>query len=160
MFVNPSMPNLTDFTTYVYAQGVSSTDLPSNSDYLVWALGYALNTALAPPPTMGGSYVNGALTASPYVMAVYQLGMHHLVMIAQDVSPSTTFTDLRTKYGFLTFTAGPIVSSEDQGTNETLMEVEWMKSMTLSAMELLKSPWGRMYLQYAQSYGPNIVGVS
>lgn len=160
MFTNPSTPNLADFTTYVYAQGVPSADLPSNSDYLVWSLGYAQDVALQAAPGTGGSYVGTVLTAAPYVIAVYNLGLHHLIKIAQDVSPSTFFATQRANFKLNQFVAGPIIASADQSTSESLLAPDWMKTMTMQSLDLLKTPWGRMYLEYAQMYGPNIVGVS
>jgi hypothetical protein len=150
-FVNPTTPNLADFTTFVYEQGVPQVDLPSNSVYLTWALTYAENIALIPP---------GDMPSIIYVLAVYNLGMHHLLMIAQDVSGQTFFQAQRTAFMLLSFVAGPVSASGDQGTNQTLLVADWMKNMTLSSLDLLKTPWGRSYIQYAQSYGPNIIGVS
>ncbi len=151
MFTNPTTPNLTDFTTFVYNQGVLPVNLPSTSEYLVWSLDYAGNIALAPPP---------AMPSIVYVMAIYNLGMHHLLKIAQDVTGSNFFQTQRQAYNLLSFTAGPVISSQDQATQTNLEVSEWMKTMTLSALDYLKTPWGREYLAYAQSYGPNIVGVS
>lgn len=158
-FINPSAPNLADFTTFVYAQGVASANLPPSSDYLIWALNYGGFVALIPPPGMPTVMIVPD-HAPPYVMAVYNVGMHQLLKIAQDISPSTYFSDLRKTYNFLSFIAGPIIASSDQSTGETLLAADWMKSMTLSALDLLKTPWGRDYLAYAQAYGPNIVGIS
>jgi hypothetical protein len=159
-FVDPSNPNLADFTTFVYSQGVPTADLPSNSEYLVWSLGYAQNTAMLPPAQLVQSYVGTTLTASPYVMAVYNLGMHRLLYIAQDVSPSTYFTGLRKEFALLSFRAGPIISSADQATSETMLSLEWMKDMPMQSLDLIKTPWGVFYLQYAQMFGPNLFGVS
>lgn len=159
-FIDPSNPNLADFTTFVYNQGVASTDLPSNSVYLFWSLGYAQNTAMIPPAQLVQSYVGATLSTSPYAMAVYNLGMHRLLYVAQDISPSTYFTSLRKEFSLLSFSAGPIVSSSDQSTSESMLAPEWMKNMPLQALDLLKTPWGRFYLEYAQMYGPNLFGVS
>ena len=150
-FVDPTTPNLADFTTYVQNQGVSVAVLPVNSEYLTWALTYAENVALLPPALM---------PSIVYVIAVYQLGMHHLLKIAQDQPGQTFFTTQRTTYKLLTFTPGVVGAASDEGTAETLLVPDFMKGLTLSALDLLKTPWGRDYLDYAQQYGPNIVGVS
>jgi len=159
-FVDPSNPNLADFTTFVYNQGVPTADLPSNSEYLVWSLGYAQNTAMLPPAQLAQSYVGATLTASPYVMAVYNLGMHRLLYIAQDTAPSTYFAGLRKEFALLSFRAGPIISSADQATSESMLAIEWMKDMPMQSLDLIKTPWGVFYLQYAQMFGPNLFGVS
>ncbi len=151
MFTNPTLPNATDFYTFVINQGVPTSDLPSTSDYLTWALAYGEGIALLPP-----SFMPPIL----YVMAVYNLGMHHLIKVAQDLPNQFYFTNARTTFGMLSFVAGPVAASADGATSETLVTADWMKDMTLSALELLKTPFGRSYLEYAQSYGPNICGVS
>ncbi|MHB8914742.1 MAG: hypothetical protein ACYC4K_02895 [Thiobacillus sp.] len=150
-FIDPTTPNAADFYTFVTNQGVPTADLPSTSEYLTWALAYGQNIALLPPPLM---------PAIVYVMAVYNLGMHQLIKVAQDIPNYTFFTNARTQFGILSFMAGPIVASGDGQTSETLLSADWMKGMTLSALDLLKTPFGRSYLEYAQAYGPNIVGVS
>ena len=150
MFTDPTTPNLTDFYTFVTGQGVPTTSISSTSEYLSWSLAYGENIALYPP---------GNMPSILYVMAVYNLGLHHLLKVAQDVS-GTFFTDSRATFGLLAFSAGPVISAEDGTTNDTLQPAEWMKTMTLQSLGLLKTPWGRAYLEYAQSYGPNIVGVS
>lgn len=150
-FVDPTTPNATDFYTFVTNQGVPTGDLPSTSEYLTWALAYGQNIALLPPPNMPSIL---------YVVAVYNLGMHHLLKLAQDLAGYTYFTNARTQFGMLSFTAGPIVASADGATSETLLVAEWMKGLTLSALDLLKTPYGRSYMEYAQAYGPNIVGCS
>ena len=151
MFVNPAIPNAADFYTFVTNQGVPTADLPSTSDYLTWALAYAENTALVSPPGM---------PAIVYVLAVYNLGTHHLLKVAQDLAGQTFFTTSRQQFGMLTFTAGPVVSSSDVTTSESLLSADWMANMPLQALGLLKTPYGIAYLEYAQMYGSNIVGVS
>ena len=147
-FANPTYPNLADFTTYVYNQGVPAAALPSNSLWLSWAYDYAVDVA------MNATTIPSIL----YVLAVYNAGTHRLFQIAQDVSGQTYFTDARKQYDLLAFTAGPVISSGDQVTSQTLVQPEWMKNMTLSANNLLKTPWGQEYLSYSQMYGPTVVG--
>lgn len=159
-FTDPSHPNIADFETYVYSQGITTAELPTGSDYAVWALGYAENIAIEPPPGLPQATVSGTLTASPYVMAVYNLGMHRLLFVAQDQAGQTTFADLRKEFGLLSFQAGPIISASDQSTSESMAKPDWMDSMTLQSLTLLKTPWGRFYLEYAQMYGRTLWGIS
>lgn len=150
-FIDPTTPNLADFTTFVLNQGVPSGDLPTGSPYLEWAFTYADDVALVPPASMPSIL---------YVIAVYNLGMHHLLMIGQDQTGYTFFSDSRTSFGLMSFSAGVVSSSADQGTSTTLTVGKWMDDLPLQALGLLKTPWGRAYLEYAQMYGPTIVECS
>lgn len=165
-FVNPSAPNLADFLIFISNQpnAPNSTELPSNSLYPTWAFNQALDIALS----------GGALPSILYVLAVYNLAYHLLLKIAQDVPGQTYFTQAQTLYGLLSvqttlngqtvgpsaWSAGVVSSAGDQGTNTTLEVPEWTQTLTLQANDLLKTSWGRYYLDYAQSYGPTIVDVT
>jgi len=151
-FVDPATPNQADFDTFAYNQGITTAELPADSDYLVWAYQYGVSwttqtaSALMPAPS--------------YVLACYNLGFHYLLKVAQDQSGQTFFADQRTKYSLLTFVAGAVISSADQGTSQTLSASKSLEDLSLLGMDALKTPWGQAWLQYEQAYGPNIVGVS
>lgn len=149
-FVDPSTPNLADFTTFVYNQGVTTAELPNNSQYLTWAFNHAVNItsteATMPPPE--------------YPLAVYNGGFHYLLKIAQDQAGQTFFQTARATYNLLSFVAGAVITSNDQGTGDTLSNPEFLQGMTVSALDFLKTPWGQNYLAFTQQYGPNIVGYS
>lgn len=151
MPINALVPNLTDFTAFVYAQGVTTAELPTNSPYLQASLDYAENMVIDSPPN---------ISAVIYVDAVYNLGFHKLLKITPDQTGQTFFADSRKQYGLLSFVAGPVVVAGDQGTGDSLLPAEWMKDMTLLANDCLKTPWGQSFLMYQQDYGPTIVGVS
>ena len=155
MFTNSSQPNLTDFYTFVTNQGVPSSDLPSTSEYLAWALNYALEVAL-PGPQIGAGLAG---YAGSYVMATYNLGLHQLLKVAQDVS-GNFFATARQTYGLTSPKVGVVMASEDQGTSQTLVVPEFFSRLTLSDLDLMKTPYGREYLSYAQMYGSTIVGYS
>jgi hypothetical protein len=121
------------------------------SPYLAWAFSVAIGVALIPPACM---------PPLMYVLAVYNLGMHQLLKVAQDQSGQTFFSAQRKAFNLLTFQAGPVAASADQATSETLVTADFIKGLTMQGLDLLNTPWGREYLAYAQSYGPNIVGVS
>ena len=217
-FSNPTTPNLADFITFVYSNGVGNTQLPfgvlsavtvdtsgnltatsvsgtvaagmvligtglSNntiletfnsstltgtvspfpssavsdptvnawSPYLAWAFGQASGAALDPPP---------CLAPIIWVLATYNLGMHILIRIAQDVSGQTFFQGLRTSFKIGSFIAGVLTNAGDEGTNAGLLIPEAFKKLSLGNLDLLKTPYGREYLMYIQQYGPTIVGVS
>ena len=149
-FSNPSVPNQADFNTFVYNQGITTTVLPTNSLYLTWSFDYALNNTFTVPQIPG----------TIYSLAVYNYGLHNLMMTAQDQTGQTYFSDYRAANNLLSFVIGPVVSSTDQGTGETLANAEWAQHISISAASLLKTPWGQQYLSYSQQYGPNIIGFS
>lgn len=159
-FADPSTPNAADFLLFVREQGVLVAYLPDNSDYLTWALGYAQNICIPAPASLSQTYVGATLSASPYVLAVYNLGVHRLLMIAQDQDNQTFFTDQRKVFSLMSFTPGPIQSSADQSTSESMVVPDWVKMLPLQSLSLLKTPWGRFYLEYAQMFGPELFGVS
>lgn len=76
-------PSLTGFTGFVRTNANIGTNyLPDGSPWLQWAYGQAVNIvnpALRAMGTQQGVY-------TPYTLAVYYLGTHILVEIAQDVS--------------------------------------------------------------------------
>lgn len=219
-FVNPTTPNLPDFITFSQAQGLSATYLSPTSPYYQWALTYAQDVTNNVPQ----------MAAIEYVIAVYNLGFHHLLMIAQDQSglgitslawasgqvtvtttaaltasvgstvnfvisgtvplayngtyscvvtgtntfmyalatnPGTVtqvgtfgtnfFATQRATYHLLSFSAGAISSSADQGTSENTINPEFFKYLTFSDLNVMLTPWGRAYLAYAQTYGPTVV---
>lgn len=88
-----------------------------------------------------------------YAMAVYNLGGAFLVDFAQDVPPSTYWTDLRNKLNINAFQPGIINSAADQGTSEGSFIPSIMQGLTMFDLQLLKSPWGRAYLAIAGEWG-------
>ncbi len=149
-WTNPNAPNLTDFTTFVLNQGVPTADLPSGDEYLTYAFNWAINLCLTVP----------SMPAQIYILAVYNLGTHRLIRIAPDQTGQTWFTDARQQYGLLVLKPGVVLASGDQGTSQTLVVPEWYQHLPLQAQDLLKTPWGREYIDYAQMAGTYVVGVS
>lgn len=111
---------------------------------------YASQPIYPTPPTPG--------TPSLYAYAVYNLGCAMLLEFAQDdpnaEPPFNTFwNDLRTKLGIYSATYGMVNAAADQGTSEAMYIPEIIKGMTLLDLQLMKSPWGRMYLMIAGQWG-------
>ena len=217
-FSNPTTPNLADFITFVYSNGVGNTQLPfgvlsavtvdtsgnltvtsvsgtvaagmvligtglSNntiletfnsstltgtvspfpssavsdptvnawSPYLTWAFGQATGASPDPPPL---------LAPIIWVLATYNLGMHVLLRIAQDVSGQTFFQTNRATFKLGSFVSGVLSASNDENTGVQLVVPEAFKKLSLGNLDLLKTPYGQEYLMYIQQYGPTIVGVS
>lgn len=136
------------------AMQITPAQLPDSSIFLT----YAFNVAV--------DIVNLALAqASPdiYTLAVYNLGGSNLVNYAPDPPgappvpgsnpPLPFFAKLRATYGTADFVAGVVQASGDQGTNNSLLVQDALKTITLADLQLLKDPWGRTYLQFAQKFG-------
>ena len=89
-----------------------------------------------------------------YAFAVYNLGCALLLEFAQDIPPSTFWSDLRNSLGINSFNFGIIESAHDQGTGQASYIPDAVKGMTLMDLQLAKSPWGRKYLMIAGEWGP------
>jgi hypothetical protein len=63
------------------------------------------------------------------------------------------FANARRQFGINSFVAGVISSSADVSTSESLLVPDQMKTLTLSNLQNLKTPWGRQYLAFAMQYG-------
>lgn len=138
-------PTFEGFKSFVYGvMGVPVAALPDNSPSLVVAYAVALET------------VNCSFAAvAPYVyeLMVYNFGGDFLVNFAPDQPNSTYFKDLRASLGLNSFVAGVIESSHDETTGQSILVPDIFKEMNLSEVQLLKTPWGRAYLGWAQKYG-------
>lgn len=137
-------PTLDGYIAWLREQGFTDTALPADSMFL--ALTYENSLAT----------VNRALiSASPiiYTLAVYNLGADFLINWTPDQPGSTFFVDLRKGYGVLDFSPGVVSSSSDNGTSTSLMNPDFLKGLTMGNLQNLKTPYGRQYLAWAQSYG-------
>ena len=144
---------------------MSGSTIPTQAGFLLWVrsrmavpvdalpddsvfIAYAYDVAIA--------IANPELAAVPpiYMLAVYNLAGDNLVNFAPDVPPSTYWSDLRTSFATFAFAPGVVTSSSDSGTSTSLLNPEQMKDFTLANLQNLKTPYGRQYLAWAQSYGP------
>ncbi len=74
-FVNPTTPNVADFTTFLQTSvGIPTSALPTNSPWIT----YAFNQAVALTLQIA------QVTAIEYVLAVYNCGTHILIKITPD----------------------------------------------------------------------------
>jgi len=117
--------------------------LPADSPFLGIAFGIAIDI------------VNRQFRKMPQVYAqmVYNLGGDTLINIAPDQPGQTFFVDLRKQFNCLGFVGGVIQSSGDESTNESMVVPEQIKMFTIANLNNLKTPYGRTYIGYAQSYG-------
>jgi hypothetical protein len=160
-FVTPGTPNLPDFLTFLAGLQIPSAALPSNSAFP----GYALNQAIAlvnNPP--------GVVLPDPvmYSLACYNCATHLLILITPDQPGQTWFATSRGNnptstppgFGLNTISQGLVASSSDNGTSSTLASPDWAKGLTIGQLGFMKTPWGRRYLDWNQSFGPTIVGLT
>ncbi len=153
-FVTPGTPNLADFLTFAQAQGVPAGEIPAANGTQFqpqWALDDAIDRVI------GQNTVAQSSQIMRYVMAVYNLALHEWIMQGDDIFPLTFFATQRAQYNVFAFVPGVINSAGDQGTAGGITVPDALKGLTLADLELIKTPWGMRYAQYAQRYGPNIV---
>lgn len=144
-------PNVTDLTTFLRTvAGIPTTALPDNSGYITWALSYAEEDTLRVLAYVGQDY---------YCFAVYLLATSFLINWCPDQVGQTYFSDLRKQWGINSFVGGVISSSADQGTSESLLPPDFLKSLTPGQLQQLKDPFGRQALAMAADNGP-IWGIS
>lgn len=157
-------PTLAGFLAFIRGNmAINTTVLPDNAPVIPMAFQIAMDL------------VNCDLNlASPdiYTLAVYNLGGDNIINFAPDVQPPVPYaaTDnagelpffayLRSKWKLLDFNSGVVQSTGDEGTNVSLVVQEAAKNFTIANLQQLKTPWGRQYLAFAQSYGPTIWGLS
>ena len=154
-FLDVSTPNLPDFLTFLYFNAqITQAALPILSPYPQYALTAAIDLVLCP----------GAGGAILYVLAVYNCATHLLLGIAPDQPGQNYFTNTRSGAGqgfaLIAPSTGIVAASSDKTTSSTLASPDWAKGLTVSQLGFYKTPWGRDYLAYIQSYGPSIWGLS
>lgn len=99
-------------------------------------------------------------SADIYVLAIYNFGADRIFNFAPDVTGSTYFADQRKAWNLLTPTTGMVSSAGDEGTSTGILNIEAMKSFTLQDLQTFKTPYGRQYMAFAQTYGPTIWGMT
>lgn len=107
--------------------------------------------------------VNRAIElASPfqYAMAVYNLATDRLINYAPDIPDQTYWQDVRKDMNISTPAVGTVTASADQGSSVTVVSPEFLKTLTLADLQMMKTPWGREYLGIAQAFGPNLFGLT
>jgi hypothetical protein len=172
-------PTLAGFLLFVRnTMGISTAILPDNSPVIGMAFAVALaivNPQLKCAPALPqfdstGAQLNGG-GLSVYALAVYNLAGDNLLNYAQDLPDAEPVTGsgdpglpffawTRKQLNINGFVSGVIQSSGDNGTSVSLVVQEAAKDFTLANLQQLKTPYGRQYLAFAQSYGPTTWGIS
>lgn len=152
-FVAPNTPNMVDFLIFLGTSvGIPAQALPLGSPWPQYAFTQVLNLTLAP----------GVVPGILYSLAVYNGATHLLMAITPDQPGQNYFVTARSTSGFslVTPSTGLVVASTDEGTSVTLESPEWAKRMTVDQLQYFRTPWGRTWLQWQQSYGPTIVALT
>lgn len=140
-YASPSQAGFIEWCRTIMQAPVGA--IPDNSEFFTYAYDISIAT------------VNRALVVIPpiYTLAVYNLGGDILINITPDIPPSTFFADLRAGYKVFDFVAGVVTSAGDNGTSTGIQAADFTKELTLANLQNLKTPYGRQYLAWAQSYG-------
>ena len=141
-------PNTTDYLALIRGiMGIPLAALPD--DALV--IQYSFDASISGANLAFNALAMGQSTV--YANAVYNLAGDMLINFANDQDGRTYFKDLRTRFNINNFQPGVISSSSDTGTSTSLLNPEFMKTLTLSDLQNLKTPFGRQYLMIAQAQG-------
>jgi len=155
-FLTPTTPNVTDYLTFIRSGlGIGPVFLPDDSFWITATFNLAIGT------------VNLALTNATvgtngpyYTLSVYNFAADRLLNFALDQPGQSYFKDTRAALGLNSFAAGLVAASGDQGTSQTLEVIEAAKRMTITDLAMMKTPYGRAYLDFAQAYGSTIWGLT
>lgn len=150
------MVTLEAYQTFITnAMQIPTTALSPSSPQILMTLAIAeqvVNPALkvvSSPPLSTLGYTGPTI----YELAVYNLAADYLINFGNDIPGQTYFSDTRKTFGINDFVPGVITSSSDETTSESLLNSEFMKNLTMSDLQRVKTPWGRQYLMFANDYG-------
>ncbi len=153
-FITPGAPNIVDFLNWLAASvQIPAAALPAGAPWpqyaLTQAIGLVLNPPYAPAPVM-------------YTLAVYNCATHLVYAMTPDQPGQNYFATARSTkgYGLIAASTGLVAATSDESTSTTLASPEWAKGLTVAQLGFFKTPWGREYLSWQQSYGPTIVALS
>lgn len=138
-------PTLAGFTAWARVRlPVDRQQLPDNSPWLSNAFDVSIEL------------VNQTLRlVSPFVyeLAVYNLAASLLINFAPDQPGNSFFAGLRSDMRLGQFVPGVVASTADASTSTSLLNPDFMHTLTLDDLQRVKDPFGRQYLQFAQLYG-------
>lgn len=144
------------FTAWVVnVMGISTSVLPSDSPVIGVAYQVAWDTT--------SPWLN-ICSPNEYTLAVYNLAGHNVIVFAPDQPdappvpgsdpPQPYFAFTRKELKVNAWTPGVVTSTSDEGTSVSLLNPDFMKTFGMKDMTLLKTPWGRQYMEFAQRIGP------
>lgn len=161
MSIVDGTPSLAGFLLFIRnIMGISTAQLPDDAPSIPVA--YEVSLAV----------VNQFLRLVPpmYSFAVYNLAGDNLINWAQDPAgapdvpgstpPAKYFANARNVYKIFGFIGGVIQEAHDDNTGQSMAVPDSLKNLTIANLQMLKTPWGRYYMGIAQSFGPNVWGIS
>jgi hypothetical protein len=153
-FATPGQPNVPDYLTFIrQGLGIGQAFLPDDSLWIQATFDMAIGTV--------GLFLRCAdTTGNIYTLAVYNFAADRLLNFALDTPGECYFRDVRASLGINSFQPGLLTSSADQGTSQSFQVIESAKNMTITDLQMMKTPYGRVYLDFAQSYGSNVWGLT
>lgn len=153
-------PTLAGFQSFLTsAVGIPSGALAASSPTIVMAFNIAMVTVARPLEVFCFTDASGQ-QSSLFALAVYNLATANLFFYAQDQDGVNYFAEARAKWNLLGYIGGTIQSTGDQGTSQSMVVPEAAETFTLEDLQLIKTPWGRAYLQLAQKLGPSLFGIT
>lgn len=158
-------PTLAGYQSFVLnIMGISTSILPADSSYIAWSFAVAM-TVVNPALNFASSALPGLPSINIFALAVYNLAGDYLLNWAQDAVGAPIYKEtaenqglpffayMRYAYNLNGFVPGVITSSSDADTSQALVVPEALKTLMLSDLQNLKTPYGRQYLAWAQRYG-------
>lgn len=143
---------------------------------LAWAGGVVTATTAAPLPSnllVGSTFVTIVAGTTPVgysgtVSATVTAGNAFTYALASDPGAETVpgtysanfFASLRARWNVNAITTGLVSASNDESTGMSVLNPEQMKEFTLANLQQMKTPYGRAYLAFAQSYGQTLWGLT
>lgn len=143
-------PNRTGFVAFIRNSGITPAVLPDTSTDIDDALTLAIEIV---------SDLLAQVSTLVYEKAVYNLGVHNLIVDANDQSDQIYkdnlpyFAYYRQQWKINVFSSGVVASTGDEGTNVSMDVPEAFKRLSIADLQYTKTPWGMAYLSYAQRVG-------
>ena len=157
VFATIGPPTLAGFVAWIRGvMGVPTSVLPDDAPVIPVALQVAVDTV---------NLAIARVAPNEYTLAVYNLGGSNLVNFAPDALGAPVYKTpsdgpglpywayLRYDMKLSSFTPGVVASTSDDGTSTSLLNPDFMKTLSMTDVQLVKTPWGRAYMSIAQQYG-------
>jgi len=152
VFASP--PNQADYTTFL---GNTLPPLPGGGVTLPSA--DVITTTLQIAQDSVNDFIQCA-SSTLYVEAVYNLAADAALYLATDAPGQTYFVDTRRKLRLGDLSVGVIAAASNQATSMGQVNPRNLQELTLAELRLLKTSYGRRYIEIAQAFGSGLFGVS
>jgi hypothetical protein len=118
---------------------LTTTDLPDDDTDIDTALAWA-KSIVAP--------IIETLNAIDYTMAVYDVGMHWLIMYGNEI----VFDGIRTSLSAWNIHAGFVQYTSDEGTSVSMQLPTYLQNLSAGEMQFMQTQNGRDYLGIVSRY--------